>query len=266
MNQEITSVPAPPTGVIPTEVPLGLNTTTTPTGGPVNLFQNGISALAQSEGIYYGKFTINTTQVPGSEVFSHNTKWPLGDFPNRYNNAGNVFLVPWELLTSFYSKQCKIDWVIELVPVKVGDCRVILDVIFSYEDGWTVPLSQIVALGNDSAMIVLDSPEDNITVVPPMFWAQKQVQTDNSRAFRTGVPAINEFIQPAGIAMTTTSFRIRTPYQPNLLQPLSFEVLVFLHPIVRQTNGFAGKSAVSYEMPDPVSGIPKPYFLSRSQF
>jgi hypothetical protein len=264
-----TTNPAPPTGITPTEVPLGITTATTVTQGPVNIPRTPATSLSLNRPIYIDKFTITPSNVTGQQVYAMTTKFPFGDFPNRYNQNAQEddtiqFFVPWSLIKAFYSKQCKIDWEMELVPVKVADSRVILDVVFGYDDGQAPPSTQLLYLANDTVSFKLDSQNEPIKIMIPQFWATEVVQTDTFRARQVTAPLFANVIQPAFLPTTNVVIRIRNPYQPNLIQPDTFEVLVFLRPIVTTALAIGGKSSVVNRLPDIETHIPVPYFLNKS--
>lgn len=260
-----TTNPPPPMGVTPTEVPLGISSTTSPTAGPINAPVGPLSILGLQTGVFYGSFDITIAQNTATRIFTHLTEYPLGDFNNRYNQvAGEVstqrFLIPWQLLTAFYSKQVKIDWEITLTPIKVADCRASIDIVFKYEhDNPTTFDSR--ALANDSLHKHLDSQDDDFKFLPPMFWTSNNVHTDSLRYNLDGTQRV---VQPAFLPCTTSEIFIRNRYQPSLLQPDTFTVLVVLNPIVRQCLGIAGKSVVRTLLPDIDDQISKPYFIRSS--
>lgn len=266
MNTEIsTSNPAPPTGVTPTEVPLGITGTTSQTLSPPNIIYKEPILFNLNESIYYGKFRIDKSYVSGLKVFEWQALYPLGNFDNPYNmgntNGRYVYTVPWSLLTAFYSKQCKVDWLMNFTFVKVSDCRVSLDLIFNY-NGLSKNTLDPLSLSNDSYHVSVDSQDDNFSFEIPQFWLTNNVQTDSGAIFLT--PSTGETIQPAYLPQTVLDVFIRNPYQPNMLQPDFFDVLVTLQPIVRSTVGFAAKSLTKGTAPYP-NAINRPYFL-RNRF
>lgn len=260
-----TTNPAPPTGITPTEVPLGITSTTSVTGGPLNKGMNKTALFALEEGIYLDQFQVTKTDTIGHEVFEWTSWSPLGDTVNEYNTVNNGsdsrFLVPWQLFTSFYSKQCKIDWEIKFTAVKVSDCRVSFDAITIYEDKNAVSTNPQ-ALNNDSVHKIFDDQDDSFSVIPPMYWMTNNVNTDSWRVQIVAGGQLHR-MQPAYLPYTKLSLRIRSPYVPNSMQPDSFTVVVTLNPIVRQNLGIAGKSVNTTSNLVLENQIPRPYFLTR---
>lgn len=265
MNTEIsTSNPTPPDGLTPTQVPLGISGTTSEILGPPNIIYKQPVAFNLNESIYYGQFTIDNTLSTGSRVFQWDSFYPLGNFPNVYNsgesNGRYTYCVPWSLLTAFYSKQCKVDWLMNFTFIKVPDCRVSLDLIFNY-NGETKVLYTPELLGSDSYHVIIDSQDDNFSFELPQFWLTNNVQTDSAAVIFSST---GQTIQPAFLPTTHLDIFIRNPYQPNMLQPDSFQVIVTMQPIVRSTVGFAAKSLTRTAAPYNPS-VNRPYFL-RNQF
>lgn len=260
-----TTNPAPPTGVTPTEVPLGITTTTSATGGPLNKGMNKTAMFGLQEGLYYGQFTVNKTMTLSQNVFEWTSWSPLGNTANEYNTVNSAsnsrFFVPWELMTAFYSKQVKIDWEIVFTAVKVSDCRVSFDVVFIYEDKNTASTYPQV-LNNDSYHKMFDDQDDSFSVVPPMYWMTNNVNTDSWRVQLLPGGGITR-MQPAFLPYTKMLVKIRSPYIPNSMQPDSFQVIVTLRPIVRQAIGIAGKSVNGTLNIVDEAQIPRPYFLTR---
>lgn len=262
-NMEIsTTNPVPPTGITPTEVPLGITSTTTPAGGAINRPTNQSALFALQEGIFLTTFEVSKDDVIGKEVFTWHSLYPLGETENEYNTVvdgeNTRFFVPWELMTSFFSRQCKIDWELNFTAVKVSDCRVSFDGIFIYEDDWNLNTDFRVALNNDSVHKIFDDQDDTFSIVPPMYWMTNNVNTDT---WRSTVPTIRR--QPAFLPSTTLHLKIRSPYVPNSMQPNTFRVVVTLKPIVRQNIGFAAKSGNSLFLSTYDPQIPRPYFFNR---
>lgn len=257
-----TSNPAPPTGLTPTEVPLGITSTTSPSGGPINASKGPPKFWALSEGLYYGTFDVSILNGPNDVVFEWNSTYPLGNFTNPYNtitNANNTrFFVPWELWPAFFSRECKVDWEICFTAIKVADCRVSFDISFLYDQNGSFPGPQANFVNNDSFHKIFDSQDDTFSIVPPMFWVSNNVQTDNFRINLAG----NVFVPPAFVPTTRMQVRIRNPYYPNMTQPDSFTVVVTVKPIIRQAIGIAGRAAFRSLNNNLDVQVHRPYFLN----
>lgn len=239
-----TTNPVPPQGDTPTIIPFEISSSVSLNSVPRNISIQKNSMLNSNHGIYLGKFTIDTTQAVGTKVFSWNSLTPLsipGSSLYIYaTTTGGLEnpLVPWDLLTYWYSALNRTDYLLEFIVVKVGDCRVSLDFIIDYN---FTPDSvyNTTALANDSFHVILDDQDDQFSFVPPLYYMTELV---NTRPPRIGELA-TDFNPPWFMPRTRVSAFIRSPYQPNMTQPLNFEVVVKLVPIVRSTQGITSISS-----------------------
>lgn len=263
MEQQSLTNPAPPTGEIPTEVPLGINSTTTDSPVPLNIVAETLTSFNYDYGIYLTKFTINNTMETGYKVFDWASLFPLAKNSNYYTISNTDFLrwnIPWQLILPFYSRMCKIEWEINFKPIKVGDCRVSIDLINTYGDySPTTSLLSAKALANDSYHKNLDDTDDNLTIRPPMFFMTDNVATDSYRVSVS--PGNFSVLQPSFLPSTNLSVFIRNPYVNNPIQPSSFEVLVTLRPIISNPVGIATKSYAYNEIIGVEEGISRPFFI-----
>lgn len=264
MEASPTTNPAPPSGVIPTEVPLGITSTTVPVPGPSDLIIKPLDCFRIVRPIFHSIVNINSTQPVGAQIFHLETMFPLGNFSNRYNTIAGNFdtlrpLVPWMLVEVYFSKFSKIDFEYHFTPIKVADCRVSLDIITIYDNliGGAANYTTS-TMNNDLFHKNLDSQDDELSLRPPMYWVSKFVQTDSTYKNFAGVQSI---VQPGNLPTTQVIGFIRSPYHPSLIQPIDFDVLITVVPIVSVALQIAGKSATGSQMPDLWEQIPRPWFL-----
>lgn len=262
-----TTTPAPPSGVTPTEVPLGISGTVSETPGPVNIPRLSLPIFYQEgRGLFIGSFEINTTQVTGSNLFEWSLQQPL--FLNNdslYNpslSAGIIrYNLGWELLKPLFSMQGKMDFDMELIPVKVGDSRASIDFVFTQE---SAPLAyNSSTMANDSVHKILDDTDDPIRFSIPIIWPSNNIQTRNWSYNTTGSPSVKIDYQPAFLPHTKMTAFMRNPYQPNQMQPISFKVLVILHPKPHSLVGLAGISPCRNTFGLLSDYMPTPWFLTR---
>lgn len=260
--------PVPPSGTTPTNVPLGISGSTVPEPGPSEVVLKPLQCFRTIRPIFYNRIFINNTQQRGTRLFTYETAFPLGNFPNRYNTisaANDVSrpFVPWMLVLPYFSRLCKIDFDLHLTPVKVADCRVSLDLISTYDNlpvtGFAYSTS---AMNNDSFYKILDSQDDELTVSVPAYWVSKFVQTDSSIA---QVPLTGQHImQPAFLPTTQMQCFIRGKYHPSMIQPISFGVLLTVIPRVTCALQIAGRSNLTAIFSELWSQTPAPWFLHSS--
>jgi len=263
-----TTNPPPPSGVTPTQIPLSISASISQTTNPVNVVKATYPMVDDpSLDYYYGYFTIDTSKTPGTKVFQFDTRFPTGsDINNPYTNISGadqtlVFNIPWSLVRAFYSKQCRIDFELTFVPVKVADSRVSLDAVFNYDEysqGYNTA-----TLSNDSIHWILDDVDNQKKITIPSFWVTNNVQTD---AQEVNFPSGNDYItvvnQPPFLPSTRLDLFVRGPYQPNMMQPNYLDVHVFVRPIVRQTVGITGKALVTTIADTVNEYFPKPWFIN----
>lgn len=267
MEEISTTNPPPPSGVTPTEVPLGISSTVSETTNPVNNDKLRTEVLNINMDAYLSKFTILSTQGPTTNVFSWNSHYPL-ELEGQYRITADATqtgraLVPWALLTPFFSKQCRIDWALKFTPVKISDARCSLDFVVNYE-GEALTYANVnpnqVMLANDSFHKIVDDLDDPFEIVVPMFWLTNNVQTDSN--FYQPNSGLGTRLQPTYLPKTSVNVFIRSPYQPNQMQTPSFDMVVTIVPIVRQTLGMAAKSLIRNYTPTTTDYFPTPYFLN----
>jgi len=260
MNQTIsTTTPAPPSGVTPTEVPLGISGTVSEVIAPLNFPQVKLQINTVQWGSYHNTVSINSSQAAGSVWFSWNSEQPLPTenslLHQGVDNDELVYFVPRDLFRAFFSRQCKIDWQLRFIPVKVSDCRASTDIIYSYEGVQNVVYDNL-KLANDSVHKIFDDQDDQFDIIPPLFWYTNNVHTYKYLDRGT-------LLKPSAfLPYTELKAFIRNPYQPNLTQPLSFDVVIIVFPIVRQALGMHAPSEL-YQRIGAVSGgsDPVPYFM-----
>lgn len=258
-----TTTPIPPSGTTSTVTPLGISGSMSQTTQPLtNQVPRRLTKMMKSNGLYYGKFTVNSTQATGTNVFSWRSKFPLGSTRNNYSDIASsdtmLYNIPWDLIPAFYSKQCKIEWKVEFTPVKVADSRVSFDIVHNYNDG--SPVYGVGILNNDSIHKIIDDQDDPFDFIPPQYFISKLIQTDGYVNSQLDKPAVR--MQPAFLPTTKTNVYIRNQFQPNQMQPLSFEVVVTLYPIIRNALGFAGKKMNRMLNPELNDFVPIPYFMN----
>jgi len=267
MEEVSTTNPPAPTGVTPTEVPLGISGTMSEVINPVNIPRVPQTIFNLNHGMFLTEFAVHSNMGTGTKVFH----WSSFD-PFAHNNLYNLtlgpvetpkLLIPWDLVLPFYSRQCKIDWVLKFTPVKISDCRCSLDFILNYGNtsrNFPVDPNQIPLLtSNDTFHKQFDDQDDPFEIVIPMFWVTNNVQTQKSIYHL--IDDSRHYLKPAYLPETALDVFIRNRYQPNQLQTLDFKIVVELFPIVRQTVGMAAPSLIRVNNPTLDDFLPLPYFV-----
>lgn len=262
-EQDIITNPPPPMGIIPTEVPLGVSGRFDKTLAPVNIPADLSSGLdLKGNGLFLTSFTIDETMVPGTLLFDWTSRYPCGEtnpfyYPSTDSSVRTIFPPVWEFVKPIFSQQTKMDFMFQFKPIKVSDCRASIDIVFNQED---VPITYgTFTLANESMHKILDDSDDPINFSVPMIWPINNVATKSMTLYDTS----QTVYQPPYVPYTRMQVFLRNPYQPNLMQPSSFEILVFLYPIPHSTIGIASSSLVRTQYPTLNDHFPIPWFINK---
>lgn len=266
MNISPTTQPAPPMGITTTPTPFSVEGAISDDPIPANLAPEVISILSKQNLIYLDTFEISILDGIGERVYKHNLNYPLGEsvpkngYFDQPNNTIGTFrpLVPWKLMTVWFSRQCKLTYELIFEPVKVSDCRVSIDTFFTY-DGQEVINYDKDAFVLDTVEKIIDDSDDPFQFEVPAFYLTNIINTYNTRI-------ANEYIQPPYIPKTKSFLFIRSPYVPNLMQPDSFKMLVYLNINVSHATTIAGTGRVSRIAPDSDNFLPLPFVFNVANF
>jgi hypothetical protein len=262
MNISPTTQPAPPLGITTTPTPFSVEGAISDDPIPANLAPEVISILSKDNLIYLDSFEITNQQSIGDRIYMHNLNYPLGEttssngyFSQPSNNLGTFRpLVPWKLMTVWFSRQCKITYQLVFEPIKVSDCRVSIDTFFTY-DGQNITDYNKDTFVLDTVEKILDDSDDPFQFEVPAFYLTNIVNTYNTRIK-------NEYVQPAFIPKTKSFLFIRSPYVPNLMQPDTFKVMVYLRVNVSHATTIAGTGRINRTSPEADNFLPLPFVFN----
>lgn len=261
MNPPVsTTNPAPPSGVTPTEVPLGTSGTVSETVMPVNIpIVKELAIFNQvGKGLFLGSFQISSLAGVGTNVFNWDFRNPTtvgsNNFYSRVTNPGIVnYPTAWELIVAMFARMVEIDFELEFIPIKVGDSRCSVDILFNFEGN--IPPYNTRNLSNESMHKVFDDTDDPLRIQVPAFWLTNNVSTREVYDPTGIVKNVSPFLPKTRLAMY-----IRNPYQPNLMQPPTFSVMVILHPKVKNPIGLAPLNPYARNFAGTVFS-PDPWFI-----
>lgn len=255
-----TTNPAPPTGVTPTEVPLGTSGTISETVMPVNIpIVKELAMFNQiGKGLFIGSFQISALNGVGTNVFNWSFSNPTTvgstNLYSRTTSPGIInYPTAWEYLVAMFSRMVQIDYELEFIPIKVGDSRCSVDILYNFEN--TIPLYNTRNLSNESMHKVFDDMDDPFRIAVPAFWI-----TNNNSTRETYDPSGVVKNSSPFLPQTRLAMYIRNPYQPNMMQPSSFSVMVILHPRVKNPIGLAPLNPYTRKVGDTVFS-PDPWFI-----
>jgi len=257
---EPTTQPLPPLGTTTTPTPLSIEGVLANQVEEGNLEKQRIPALTCKNSLYLGKFTITNAQPIGTNVFSFSAEYPLGAVSNNYYGqpgGDGVYrqLCPWSLIPTWFSRQCKIDYTLAFQPVKVSDSRVTIDSFYRYSQT-PVTSYNTDSFVNDTVSNYIDDSDGLITNTIPTYWPTDFVPT---RSFR--MAGINQ--PPSYVPKTRMTTFIRSPYVPTLMHPDSFDVLVYLMPMVSIASTTVASTRVTRAVPSNDNYLPLPYVFNR---
>lgn len=259
MQVDQTTQPLPPLGVSTTPTPLSVEGTTNYSDRPDSL--NVQKDVLLKNSIYYGKYSISRDDPTGKVIWKYRTDFPLGEVDNNYytqvDSLGNFrMLLTKPLVNAYFSRSIKIDWVMIHQPVKISDCRVSCDMITRYSGSYSSKPYRTDTFVNDNVQVYFDDMDDHFIFQVPSFWPTSCVATRNTRQSGFNRP-------PPFVPKTTCEFFIRSPYVNNALQPDTFDVLVYLVPIISHASTIAAQEAIIRYQPDLDDFLPLPYIYNR---
>lgn len=253
MNKVPTTTPVAPTGITTTEVPLAITGTLTDTLIGRNQIVVDQPLYDPTAWIYIDNFVINERTTSGAKLYTWSSDKPLVNCFTQSSGsapATRIQIVPRSLILPQFSRFGRVSWEVMLKPVKIGDCRVELDIVFSYDKSLGNTLDKKMFL-NDSLHFMVDDPDQPIVFTPPMYWIQNMVTT------RMGVPDTSATaVKPASYPSVWANIYQRTRYIPNMIQRPTFVMLVYVRPIVSGLSGFSTSNRLAN-----VGFISEPYWL-----
>lgn len=254
MSNTMTTNPPPPlTGMTSTNVPLSIDSQLDKQAIPQNILIQDVPSSFRKPNILVHDFDVNSGMAPGFLLYSWDSVFPLDDsiftYANRTALSVGTPFVPWSLVEAYFSRKCSIEWTMILTPIKVPDSRCSFDVVFRYRDV-NAPYGTNV-LNNHTMHFLVDSQSKPIKFKIPQFWATQSVET------MMGEIATHTF-PPIGLPNTRISVYLSGQYQPSLLQPEAFKVLVELEPHVTNIETIAGRTSSGISIQAP--GTPLAWF------
>jgi len=262
MNTVQTTTPNTPTGIPPPQVPLGIEGTFRHDLGPQKL-DGDLPPIQLDNMILLDKIDINTAMEIGTEIFSFST---LEGIPNlNYTKKmipGVQVLVPWNMIPTYYSRLCKVDYELFFQPVKVNDCRIAVDVISNFTNQ-SVDYNPS-TLVNTNVNFQFDDPNESLNYPVPMFWPVINTQTPATLS-PSNTPIPGAVFKPAFIPQTKVTVIIVEAYIRNYLQPDTVTLLVWLRLKPRQVQGASAmtsfyESEGSGANPQVANYLPLPYW------
>jgi hypothetical protein len=220
------SNPPKPDGKTPTPIPFSMTSNLLNNNGFDN-FNYADSILNLQKPIFVNKFSIAASAPVNTQLFTYETRHILG--ASGFNGTTSC---PYDLIKTLFSRKLAFDLDLVLVPVKVSDSRVIISAFFDYAfDPIAMNLTDPGAYESDNIEIVMSQSLEEHVIPLPLYWATDMVPS-----------LTKDGLFPVYGPQTTVRFYLKEAFLPNMIQPPSFEVLVFLQIKNIKADGFASNS------------------------
>jgi len=241
-----TTNPLPPSGGTNTSAPLSITASMSDTVKVQRLLP-GWSTLQMP--ILLDSFQIKSSDTTGHVVYNWSTRYTkIADHHDSTKNKS-----AWALVEPYYSKMCRMEYLIILKPFKVADAEVRLQAFWNYT-GDLVQLNTNKTANHNEVFQFDDSSDEKVLSVPQFFMHDNVTTNKTALNSTTQVPS-------SWVPDTRLSLVIVNPYQPNLTQPDSFEVQVFLMPVPTNMKVIAARRPVKGTWSDNTTVIvPTPYY------
>lgn len=240
-----TTNPLPPSGLTNTSVPLGITSSVSETPQPINVPVLPTSVFEDSHGIYLGKFIFSDADAIGKLLYEWDYLYPL-TAPYKRTVGTNNFQVspftPWDLVLPSLSKQVKMEYTLQFIPVKIADSRARVDIIYKFEDSNAVETYGARLLANFNARLLLDDSDEQLITPIPTYWVSNNVTTDMTLTkYVQNTDNIDINLPSSFLPTTQMKIFVASRYQHNAMQLPEFNVHVILYPRPTQMLGLAGK-------------------------
>lgn len=271
MSTVPTTFPNPPAGQLNPEVPLGVSSTLVedPLSQDIKPFSE--ENLSELQWIYSGKFSITDQNPVGTHLWSWDSFNPLGNlWKTTIDEDGMVINLPQSLKKPYFASFCNVEWYIKFEPIKVTDSRA--EVLYLVEYDGRINNSSLVfgdAKSSDynaeNIQFVFDDPHKCVIVKPPLYqMVTKLPNNDYLQLSPTSLTATQ--LRPVFVPTTSVSLKLKSKFVHNNLQPDSFDVNVWIAPVVRSISQMHSRllnNNVIHEDTPVLVYSPMPWWLQR---
>jgi len=268
MDTVSTTNPLPPSGLTNTSVPLGITSSVSETPEPVNVPILPTSVFEDCHGIYLGNFAFSDADAIGKLLYQWEYKFPLTSPYKRIVGSGTHQVspfTPWDLVLPSLSKQVKMEYALQFIPVKIADSRARVDVIFQFEEITFTQVYGTKLLANYNTRLMLDDADEQLIIPIPTYWVSNNVTTDMTLTkFKESGVTSDINIPSSFLPDTQMRMYVASKYQHNAMQMSEFAVHVVLYPRPTQMLGLAGKRSHTVVRPGVSNrnDFLTPYFMN----
>lgn len=271
MSEISTVTPNAPVGQISPEVPLGISASLAQTVQPVDnppLIRND---NLDQKWIFLDSFEIKKSMTIGTNLFNWDSYNPFMDVLKQKYDATATFDIPTmvhAMKDAYWATFLNMEYEMKFEPVKVTDSRVELFIQKNYDgrkDDATLKYSDAAtsSFNQENEIVVLDSPTTAVLFKPTLF--QMQTKANNVAGIVNFAPSELDKIWPAFIPTTTIAIKLQSRFINNNLQPDSFDVNVWIRPIIKTISQLTSRtlSVTRYGSPIyKVNYVPLPWWMS----
>lgn len=268
MDTVSTTNPLPPSGLTNTSVPLGITSSVSETPQPVNVPVLPTSIFENSHGIHLGKFAFSDADAIGKLLYEWDYTYPLST-PYKRTVGTNTFQVspftPWDLVLPSLSKEVKMEYALQFIPIKIADSRARVDVVFKFDAPAAADKYGTKLLANYNSRFLLDDSDEQLIVPVPTYWVSNNVTTDMVLTkYKEGTVESDINLTSPFLPTTTLKMYVASKYQHNAMQMSEFNVHVILYPKPTQMLGLAGKRSHTIVRPGVSNrnDFLTPYFMN----
>lgn len=267
MDVVSTTNPLPPSGLTNTNVPLSITSSIAETPQPVNVPVLPTSVYRRSHGIYIDKFKFKDSYAIGTKLYEWNYLYPLPSSYKRTINTDSTFQIsqftPWDLILPTLSKQVKMEYELQFIPVKIADSRARADVIYKFDEPPTPDVYDTELFANYNSRLMMDDSDEQLFTPVPTYWVSSNVATDMTMT-KVKTPAVKDINLPSGfLPDTNINMYVGAKYQHNAMQLDEFNVHVILYVRPTQMLGMTAKRVHSVTRNSETrTTLITPYFMN----
>jgi hypothetical protein len=251
-----TTNPLPPDGGTNAAAPLGLSAAMSVTKSPELASEQEVSAYTSLSPILIDQFTVGISNIVTDNVYQWSIEAnKLKQFlPPRDNSSMSV--MPWNLALPYFTKMGKMEYILVFKPYKITDCEIRLQAVWDFARNKTQNFQQS-RLNNLNELFSFDDASDVKFLSVPQYFMTNNLQTNVNQLDE------NSLYVNAYTPTTKLNLFVANAYQPNLSQPDSFNVQVFLIVVPTSMKVIACRRMVeggTKTNDNPIE--PTPYFMS----
>lgn len=250
MSQVLTTTPNAPVGQITPEVPLGISASLTQIVSPLEYPPLRSSTGGLNEWNYIDSFTIEAKNPVGKFLWSWDSYDPFKSKTKNKFMENNNQVIPYlfkNMALPYWAQYLNMEYILRFEPVKVTDSRVEIFVEKNYDgraDQNNIAFgdASTSSYNQENEIFTFDSPDEVKLIKPTLFQAQSKMPNNAGLIHEVDKPI--EKLWPTFLPTTTISLKQQSRFINNALQPDTFDVNVYIMPIIRTMSQLNSKLPV----------------------